>query len=101
MAVTYRCTKLTVTPLKPEFATDEDVLIKVIADVERKSEGVGISVQWCIRIFLDSMVDSIDHKWVWHAPWETIDKETYDATLNFGRHSAGPFTGAIIVSAYS
>ena len=100
--VTYRCTKLEVTPTKAKYATDEDVELQVSIIWERRSLGAGMSLDWWGHVYLNSIspANLIDSPWFSHVPWTTVDEGQYlNKIINLGRQAAGSFNGKILVTA--
>ena len=98
--VNYRCTALAVTPKKTEFYTDEDLTLRVTGTVQRRSVGVGISLNWFAYLYLNSIsaANKLLTMILTHAPWTEVDTESFDKTVNLGKQLAGTKTGKIIVA---
>jgi len=99
----YRVTSLVVTPTQDQFASDEDVKLRVQCTVERRSSLMDATVLWASDYYLNSIAaqnlkDSVEHV---HAPWHEIDTEEPDFELNLGPYSPGTLEGNIIVAAHT
>lgn len=99
----FKCVSLTVTPVKSEYATDEEIELRIQAEIHRRYGGpFDMTTIWASDFYLastDELLDSMEHGRV---PGQIINTSTpLDFIVKIGPITEqGIFNDAVIVKGH-
>ena len=100
---TFKCVSLTVTPVKSEFPTDEEVALRIQWEVQRRYGGsLDLTTIWASDLYLAStgkLIDSVEHGRI---PGQMLNTSTpLDFIFPIGKRTTiGTYTDSVIVKAH-